>query len=118
MCLASFIHPADIGAVIKREATMKLKYVRNGHKSAVAKLIEGFTQIQEATTTTERIDPDSVNEVTRIKETLENRIHIIEELNSKILDELKDEKEIEEEICETTDSRPPISRYFSELRFA
>lgn len=75
---------------------MKLRYVRNGHKSAAAKLVQRFAELKESD-----IEEINTEEVLAIEERLESRVKLIEDLNNKILDELNEEVEIEAEIVES-----------------
>ena len=70
----------------------KEKHVRNGHRSAVSRLLNKFEEIKG--------DEESFDELARVVAELEKKVSTLMELNDKILEDLQDD-EIETEIAET-----------------
>ena len=70
----------------------KEKHVRNGHRSAVSRLLNKFEEING--------DRESFDELARAVAELEKEVPTLSELNEKILEDPQDD-EIETEIAET-----------------
>ena len=70
----------------------KVKHVRNGHRSAVSRLLNKFEEIKG--------DEESFDEIARMAAALEKKVSTLTELNDKILEDLPDD-EIKTEIADT-----------------